>query len=508
MIRFGKYQLLRNIASGGMGQVLLARKGNAGFEKRVVIKRILPHLVEDETFFAMFVDEAKLAMRLDHPNIVRIAEFGVESGIHYLEMEYVAGDDVKRLERQAQRMGKPLPFGLVLRIVADAAAGLDFAHKATDERGSPLGLVHRDVSPHNIVVGFDGAVKLIDFGVAKATGRSQHTATGVLKGKFPYMSPEQADGRQALTAQSDIFSLGIVLWELSTGRRLFKGDTDLMTQRLVSACAVPPPSTLNPSLPEAFNAIALKALAKSPTDRYADAAAFRMALEEFALAHAIATSHAHLATYMHELYQDRIAQEADAVDTDQSLSAPFPAPLPALRAPAARPLFSPLQPTPLTAPLSTPKYRSGSWVWPTLAAASLVTIAILTVRLVRLHRAPISQAPVSVSSQAPLPGIGAPTASELGESAAPAGFSKNTLSIRVISDPPGSVVKLGVSLKGLTPVQLSIERTQLPLTLVVTHEGYEPFEFELTPSTPEGVVSASLRKDRETLQPLPIKTSR
>ncbi|MBI5478859.1 MAG: serine/threonine protein kinase, partial [Deltaproteobacteria bacterium] len=237
-IPFGRYELLRKIAAGGMGQVLLARKGAEGFEKLVVIKRILPHLVEDEEFFTMFMDEARITMRLDHPNIARINEFGVENGIHYIEMEYVAGEDVRRVDKRARAVGQTIPLGIILRIMADAAAGLDFAHKAKDARGLPLNLVHRDVSPQNVLVGFDGAVKLIDFGVAKAAGRAQHTATGILKGKFPYMSPEQADGLE-MDGRSDVFALAIVMWELLTGKRLFKGENELMTQRLVKACQVP-----------------------------------------------------------------------------------------------------------------------------------------------------------------------------------------------------------------------------------------------------------------------------
>jgi serine/threonine-protein kinase len=320
-IPFGRYQLLRKIASGGMGQVLLAKKGQGEFEKLVVIKRILPHLVEDEEFFTMFKDEAKITMRLDHPNIARINEFGVEHGVHYIEMEYVAGEDVRRLARRAAAANRGIPIGVILRIIADAAAGLDFAHKARDAKGQPLNLVHRDVSPQNILVGFDGSVKLIDFGVAKAAGRAQHTATGILKGKFPYMSPEQARGEE-LDPRSDVFALGIVLWELLTGRRLFKGENDLAMQRLVLACQVPAPSSVEPSVPAGLDPIVLKALAKDPADRYPDAAAFRMALEDFALANGIPSSSAHLSAFMHELYAERIAKETDprSLEEDSGLT--------------------------------------------------------------------------------------------------------------------------------------------------------------------------------------------
>ncbi len=308
-IPFGRYTLLKKLAAGGMGQVLLARKGEGDFEKLVVIKRILPHLVEDEEFFTMFRDEARITMRLDHPNIARINEFGTEGGVHFIELEYVAGADLRRIEKQAAATDTGIPIGVVLRVIADAAAGLDFAHKARDTRGAALNVVHRDVSPQNILVGFDGSVKLIDFGVAKAAGRSQHTATGILKGKFPYMSPEQADGLE-LDARSDVFALGIVLWEQLTGRRLFKGDNDLATQRLVRACEVPVPSQVESSVPAGLDPITLKALARKPSDRYPDAAALRMALENFALANGIASSSAHLSAFMHELYAERIAKES------------------------------------------------------------------------------------------------------------------------------------------------------------------------------------------------------
>jgi serine/threonine protein kinase len=302
-ISFGRYQLLRKIASGGMGQVLLARKGDEGFEKLVVLKRILPHLVEDEEFFTMFKDEAKIAMRLDHPNIVRINEFGVENNVHFIEMEYVAGEDVRRISKRATATGTTIPLGIIIRIVADAAAGLDFAHKATDGKGVPLEIVHRDVSPQNVLLGFDGSVKLIDFGVAKAAGRSQNTATGVLKGKFPYMSPEQAEGEH-LDARSDVFALGIILWELLTGKRLFKGENDLATQRLVRACQVPPPSTVGSNVDPQFDKIVLKALARNRENRFAE-------LENYAVKNSIASSSGHLANFLTQLCAEQIAREAD-----------------------------------------------------------------------------------------------------------------------------------------------------------------------------------------------------
>jgi eukaryotic-like serine/threonine-protein kinase len=319
-VEFGKYQLLKRIGAGGMGQVFLARTATQGFEKLVVIKRILPHLVEDEEFITMFFDEARIAARLNHPNLVQIFELGEADGSHYLAMEYVAGDDLRKAERFARNQSKPWPVGLCCRLIADSAAGLDYAHKLLGPTAEPLQLVHRDVSPQNILVGFDGAVKLIDFGVAKAVGRSQHTATGILKGKYAYMSPEQLEGAP-FDHRSDQFALGAVFWEILTGKRLFKGESDLMTMRLVRECNVPPPSRLVPGLPKALDGIVLRALAKDPKARFPEAAEFRMAIEDFTLEHSIPASPAHLVAYVRKLYAERIAREADASTLDE-LSGP------------------------------------------------------------------------------------------------------------------------------------------------------------------------------------------
>ncbi len=313
-VEFGKYQLLKKLARGGMGQVFLARSDGAkGFEKLLVIKRILPHLIEDEEFLNMFFDEARLAARLNHPNIAQIFELGDVEGSHYIAMEYVAGEDVRRLERHAIKMGKPLPLGLICRIIADAAGALDHAHKAKDGTGQPMHVVHRDVSPQNILVGFDGGVKLIDFGVARAAGRIQLTTSGVLKGKYPYMSPEQMDG-QTIDHRSDIFALGIVFWELLTGKRLFKGDDDLMTMRLVRECIVPLPSSINPKLPKKLDPVVMESLARSPDNRYDDAQAKRKANEDFPIPAPLHATSAHHAAYMKELYPDPITQDESKLD--------------------------------------------------------------------------------------------------------------------------------------------------------------------------------------------------
>ncbi|HVE86337.1 MAG TPA: serine/threonine-protein kinase [Myxococcales bacterium] len=310
-VAFGKYELLRKLATGGMGQIFLARpQGSPGLSRLLVVKRLLPHLATDRGFLHMFLDEAKIASRLDHPNIVRIHEMGQFQGSHFLAMEYVAGEDLRTLGDFAAAVGKPMPLGVALRVVADAALGLHHAHQATDGKGRPLGLVHRDVSPPNILVGFDGTTKLIDFGVAKAAGRLQETATGFLKGKYPYMSPEQIDARP-VDQRSDVFSLGVILWELCTRQRLFKGSNELTTARLVSDCSVPPPVRVNRELPKELDRVVLKALQRNRDLRYPDAAAFRAAIEQLLATLGLSGTPRDVAAYLHELYADRIAAEQD-----------------------------------------------------------------------------------------------------------------------------------------------------------------------------------------------------
>jgi TerC family integral membrane protein len=308
-IPFGPYQLLKRIAAGGMGEVFLARQqGMEGFEKLLVVKVLMPHLVENREFVTMFFDEARIAARLNHPNIGQIYDLGEHEGNFFIAMEYIHGEDVLRLFKAAREQRKPVPLALSVRIASDAAAGLDYAHKAKDANGSPLGIVHRDVSPQNLLVTYEGGVKLIDFGVAKAAGRGSHTATGTLKGKYPYMSPEQIAG-EAVDKRSDIFALGVVLYEMATSRRLFKRDTEVSTLKAVEACQVPTPSTVNPDIDPQLEAVMLKALARSPAKRFSDAAALRLALEDWLVQKRLPGSSAHLAQYLQDLGAERLAEE-------------------------------------------------------------------------------------------------------------------------------------------------------------------------------------------------------
>ncbi|WP_253909187.1 serine/threonine-protein kinase, partial [Corallococcus exiguus] len=283
-MQLGKYQLVRKLASGGMAEVFLAKAaGPRGFEKTLVLKRILPHLAEDEAFVEMFLGEAQLAARLDHPNVVQIFDFGEVDGSYFLAMEYIDGPTLRRLVKRSTELKQPLPAGLCAKMVAAAAEGLAFAHELSDpETGAPLGLVHRDISPENVLVSRQGAVKVVDFGIAKVAGQSHRTATGVVKGKIAYMPPEQLQAK-AMDGRVDVYALGIVLYELLTGRRPFDATTDVSMMQAILFEPFVPAVQRRPDLPEAMQRILERALAKDREQRYPDCRAFQSDLERFVL---------------------------------------------------------------------------------------------------------------------------------------------------------------------------------------------------------------------------------
>jgi serine/threonine-protein kinase len=294
-----------------MAEIYLARQlGPEGFEKLLVVKRILPHLAENDDFVTMFLDEARIAARLNHPNVVQIFDLGAQDDTFFIAMEYIHGEDVRRVWKQAERMGQPIPTELICRIIIDACAGLDYAHKKTDPSGRPLNIVHRDISPQNILVSFEGAVKVVDFGIAKAADQATVTRSGVLKGKYSYMSPEQASG-QPIDCRTDIFALGVVLYELLTGTRLFKRATDIQTLNAVTECKVAPPSEIDHRLPKALDAIVMKALAKDRTRRYAEARQLGADLESWLLSEGLPSSSTHLAEFLQRIYAERLARERE-----------------------------------------------------------------------------------------------------------------------------------------------------------------------------------------------------
>ncbi len=314
---FGKYLLIDKIAQGGMAEIFLAKLyGAEGFEKEVVIKKILPQWSANQEFLTMLIDEAKLAVLLNHANIVQIYELGKEGNDYYIAMEYVHGIDLRKLSDQARQTGRRIPTEIALLILTEALEGLAYAHGKKNNRGEALKIIHRDISPQNILVSFDGAVKLTDFGIAKAAMRSTETVSGVHKGKFSYMSPEQAN-LDEISQASDLFSMGIVLFETLTGRRLFGGNSDIETLDRIrkSAVAFEPQD----EIPSELKEIILKALSRNPEGRSPTAAAFREALTQFAARQNLLAGHAQLAQYLEHLFGKEIQQDRRRIDTIQKI---------------------------------------------------------------------------------------------------------------------------------------------------------------------------------------------
>jgi serine/threonine protein kinase len=270
-VPFGKYILLERISVGGMAEVFKAKSfGVKGFAKIIAIKKILPQLAEDAHFVDMFVNEAKTSVQLTHANICQIFDLGREGNDHFIAMEYISGKDLLSLHNYFRRTRVRMPIHLVAYIAARMCEGLDYAHRRKGQDGEPLGIVHRDVSPQNVIVSYDGGVKIIDFGIAKARTRNyQETQAGVLKGKFGYMSPEQIEGTREIDHRSDVFAIGTVVHELLTGKRLFLGDSDFATLEMVRNAEVQAPSVTNPEVPPELDAILFRALARDPDERYA-----------------------------------------------------------------------------------------------------------------------------------------------------------------------------------------------------------------------------------------------
>jgi serine/threonine-protein kinase len=302
--RVRDYEVLAHLKPGGMATLFLARRvGPSGFARPVAIKVVHPHLAEVPEFVRMFLDEARLSACIQHPNVVHVEELGEAFGSYFLAMEYVHGDSLATLLSSLERVERRLPIECAVSIAAAAAAGLHAAHETTSEDGSPLGIVHRDVSPQNVLVSIDGYVKVIDFGIAKARGSATHTELGTLKGKLAYMSPEQARG-EPVDRRTDVYALGIVLWEMLTMRRLFSAPLEAAVLDAVMNPRVMPPSTTVPDLPAALDAVVLRALAAEPSERFATGAALQAALLESVPA--AATAGPRLARWVEEQLGDRI----------------------------------------------------------------------------------------------------------------------------------------------------------------------------------------------------------
>ncbi|MEB2312736.1 MAG: serine/threonine-protein kinase [Sorangiineae bacterium] len=340
-VRLGRYEILLGVAQGGMARVWAAKQhGQRGFSKTVAVKTILPALAMDQEFETMFLDEARIAAGVHHPNVCEIFDLGEENGTLYLAMEWVNGESLARVlkpRRPASPERAPtaerLNARIAARIVSDACAGLHAAHELCDENGNRLGVVHRDVSPQNILIGVDGNTRVTDFGVAKALG-SAHEATtiGQIKGKAAYMSPEQAAGSR-VDRRSDVFALGIVLYEATTGQRPFSGESQLGTVKQILAGTFDPPSVLVPGYPRELEAIVLRAMAMDPMQRFPTADRMRVALEEWIARSGAVVTETQVGTLVRERVGAMVDERMARIRQLMQSSAPALVPTPSLPPP-------------------------------------------------------------------------------------------------------------------------------------------------------------------------------
>jgi serine/threonine protein kinase len=346
---YGPYRLLERVAVGGMAEVFRAKRtGVEGFEKVVAVKRILSHLSDNKEFVDMFIDEAKMVSSLAHPNVAQIFDLGRHENNYWIAMEYVHGRDLRTILRRAKELGLRIPLDISTYVVSKVCAALEYAHRKKDEKGQPMLIVHRDISPQNILISFEGDVKLTDFGIAKAATKASTTDKGALRGKLLYMSPEQAWGK-AMDKRSDVFSLGIVFYEMLTEQKPFLGTSEMSILETVRECRVPPPTTINDRIPEKLEKVVMKALERDPEVRYQDAGEMLRDLERVLHEWQPATASG-LVRFLETLFDDKERGDVVAADAGSAPSAPPAAPAEVRE--AAPPPVDP--PSAATAPVKDP----------------------------------------------------------------------------------------------------------------------------------------------------------
>lgn len=316
----GKYRPLLELGRGGMSRVFLCiAESSLGASKLVVVKTLLPEFSSDSEFLSMFLEEARLSARLNHPNVIQIQEISADDGEYFIVMEFLDGQSLEGITRKTKTTNA-LPVDLHLWAIAEAAKGLHYAHEITDNDGNPLRLVHRDISPHNVFVTYQGEVKVLDFGIAKAADSSQQTRTGVLKGKFGYMAPEQLKNPKGIDRRADVFALGVMLWQAATYRRLWSGMSDIDIFQRLAANDIPSPLTYAPGLAPELTGIIMRALAPAREDRYPTAGHLAEDLENYLEATGARVGARELGTLTTDLFEDRRAKVKKIVDA--ALAAP------------------------------------------------------------------------------------------------------------------------------------------------------------------------------------------
>lgn len=501
--RMGRYEVVGHLADGGMAEIVLGRiLGPSGFQRPVVIKRILPHLARQKDFVEMFLDEARIVAGIRHPNVVQVHELGNEDGFLYLVMEYLEGESLAGLTRRLRAEGESLHRGLAAYIVAEACAGLNAAHELVDPQGNKQNVVHRDVSPQNIFITYDGQVKVLDFGIAVAADRVARTEAGTFKGKFEYASPEQCRG-QALDRRSDIWALGVVLYEISTGTRLFKRAGQLDTLRAICEHPIIAPAEDVPGYPKALSDVIARALQRKRDARYPTAQEMRRELLSAARAMSDAEGPAEqLAALMRRLFADRVEAKADmlrrvqsgsavthipAVETDMTIEIPvahsdFPSQLPP-GSPEQTDVMIPRAPKTGSERISTLGNAAGSHEQaPTPQKRAPIAIiggaasAVLVVAIAVLFGTRKSPTPSPTTD--PIASA-TPTASAEPSSSV---VVSATVLVHIEADPAPAHVFVGGEDRGVTPLDLDLPRGDQPVLIEVKRDGFRTVEERIVPA--------------------------
>lgn len=507
--RLGRYEIIGRLATGGMAEILLGRiTGLGGFERPVVIKRILPHLADSSEFSAMFLDEARLVARIRHPNVIGVSELGHEAGELFLVMEYLEGESVAAILQRAVTAKRPLPTTLAVYIIAEAAAGLHAAHELTDTEGFPLDLVHRDISPQNLFVLYSGGVRILDFGIAKVADQSHRTTAGQLKGKFQYMAPEQCLHRP-LDRRADLFSLGVVLFEVTTMRRLFKRENEFATFKAICEDAVPDPTALVPGYPPSLGLVVKKALERDPQQRYQTAAELRrdllVVLREIDSGDEPAAS---VATYQQELFADRIAEKAEMLRRVGSGSDPTRLPKNEPHSdvdlPRATEMTSALVPRPTlrdeeTTVATTSRRRVGRWVAAVLLAISAIATALLWRTTNATRTGPDAATAASVTTT--------PSSSESPSSSSTFSSKRTSVRFELRSVPDGARVSVDGAVRGTTPLDFDEKASGARIPVRFERPGFVPVVENVT-LEPGKIVRLTIPLDpvRRESKPIPTKT--
>lgn len=499
---FGKYFLLDKLGMGGMAEIYKAKTfGSDGFEKTVVIKKILSHWANDPEFIRMLVDEAKLSVMLDHPNVVDVMDLGSVENTYYIAMAFVDGFDLKTLMNRVEEKGQKIPIDVACYIIMQTAAGLDYAHNKISPDGKALNIIHRDVSPHNILLSYNGEVKIGDFGIAKAASKGSFTATGMLKGKFSYMSPEQTRG-ETLNQQSDIFPLGVVLYEMITGKKCFDGDTALAILEKIRHCNLKA-EDLPASIPDPLRQILAKAMAGSLADRYQSAEAFQVDLAHFLSQYHPGFLPKDLAAFMKEFKKDTLGVEASKNEPTLKKN---PQEALVMQSSETSVSFVPGYQSGKAPPQETPKKSSSTLLWILLIlffffGAASVGAYVVWVKIIqpKLAAQKVPTSPLVTAPSAPLtipafpsltptppptnPGeIPTPTVNPtVNTPIAPSNQLPNMGFVEVKSNPPGAEIMLDKKYTGLkTPAVIPNLALYVSHAISLQMNGYENWEKSVT----------------------------